>query len=157
MLTYDELSRENQRLRREISVLRTERRELPQSNASPVTFGSIKEFQYSNGLEEQLWQSISTTPETRASSTILHWKDIILPSPACSDRLIAYDKIWNSWVHYALEYPHFSNECTAFMGTMQENLSLDKADASWMAVYFSVLSVGPPPSIYTVYSVRLRS
>ncbi|KAI8649210.1 Zn(2)-C6 fungal-type domain-containing protein [Fusarium keratoplasticum] len=140
VLTYEELRRENQRLRREISVLRAERGELPQSNARPVTLESIKEFQYSNGLEEQLWQSISTTPETRASSTILHWNDIILPSPACSDRLIAYDRIWNSWVHYALEYPHFGNECTVFMGSMEENSSLDKADASWMAVYFSVLS-----------------
>ncbi|KAJ3455931.1 hypothetical protein MRS44_017413 [Fusarium solani] len=140
VLTYEELSRENQRLRREISVLRAERGELPQSNARPVTLGSIKESQYSSGAEEQLWQNISTTPETRASSTILHWEDIILPSPACSDRLIAYDRTWHSWVHYALEYPHFSHECTVFMGTMQENLSLDKADASWMAVYFSVLS-----------------
>lgn len=157
MLTYEELRRENQRLRREISVLRAERGELPQSNARPVTLESIKEFQYSNGLEEQLWQSISTTPETRASSTILHWNDIILPSPACSDRLIAYDRIWNSWVHYALEYPHFGNECTVFMGSMEENSSLDKADASWMAVYFSVLSVRPPMSIYVIYAIRLRS
>ncbi|RMJ03287.1 hypothetical protein CDV36_015188 [Fusarium kuroshium] len=140
VLTYEELSRENQRLRREISVLRAERGELRQSNERPVTLGRIKEFQYSNGLEEQLWQSICTTPETRAGSTISHWKDIILPSPACSDQLIAYDRTWNSWVHYALEYPHFSNECAMFIGSMEENSSLDKADASWTAVYFSVLS-----------------
>lgn len=157
MLTYEELSRENQRLRREISVFRAERGELPQSNQKPVTLGRIKEFQYSNGLEEQLWQSICTTPETRASSTILHWKDIILPNPACSDQLIAYDRIWNSWVHYALEYPHFSNECTVFMGSMEENSSLDKADASWMSVYFSVLSVSPPMSTYIIYVISLRA
>ncbi|KAJ3533439.1 hypothetical protein NM208_g7984 [Fusarium decemcellulare] len=139
--TYEELSRENQRLRREIGTLRAELDKTLQSKPRPVPLRSIKVDQDGEGLEEELWQSLSTTQgKARTNSTILAWEDILLPSPACSDRLIAYDRTWNSWVHYALEYPHFGDECTNFMESIQDNMSLDKADASWMAVYFSVLS-----------------
>ncbi|KAF4462776.1 hypothetical protein FALBO_10426 [Fusarium albosuccineum] len=139
--TYEELGRENQRLRREIAVLRAELEKPLQSKSRPAPLRSIKVDQDGEGLEEELWQTLSTTQEKASiNSTILAWEDVILPSPACSDRLIAYDRTWNSWVHYTLEYPHFGDECINFMESIQDNLSLNKVDASWMAVYFSVLS-----------------
>ncbi|RBQ73707.1 hypothetical protein FVER14953_20434 [Fusarium verticillioides] len=47
---------------------------------------------------------------------------------------------WDSWVHYALEYPHFKDECDTFAESLEAGLALDEADVPWLAVYFSVLS-----------------
>ncbi|EMT68921.1 hypothetical protein FOC4_g10005016 [Fusarium odoratissimum] len=51
-----------------------------------------------------------------------------------------FDRTWNSWVHYALEYPQFKDECDHFVSSLEKVLALDKADVSWLALYFSVLS-----------------
>lgn len=92
------------------------------------------------GLEAQLWEILSAK-STRTVSSVLTWDDIVLPSAACSEQLIAYDKSWNSWVHYAVEYPRFQEECNSFSAAMERGVAIEETDPSWTAVYFSVLSV----------------
>ncbi len=74
----------------------------------------------------------------------------MLPSRRLSDKLIAYDEVWNSWVHYALEYPDFQQQCMQFMNSLEDGVLLETVDPFWLAVYFSVLCVSfvalwPPP------------
>jgi hypothetical protein len=76
-----------------------------------------------------------------SKSRVSDWADIILPNVECSRKLIEFDITWDSWVHYALEYPQFKDESDRFAGSLEAGLALDEADVSWLAVYFSVLSV----------------
>lgn len=64
-----------------------------------------------------------------------------MPTQRCSEALVAYDKTWNSWVHYAVEYPQFEQECDVFMRDFQRGGLLDSVDPLWLAVYFAILSV----------------
>jgi hypothetical protein len=63
------------------------------------------------------------------------------PSRRTSERLVEYDRVWNSWVHFALEYPQFEQECNDCILALEDGVSLESLDAAWMAVYFSVLCV----------------
>ncbi|KAJ5833263.1 hypothetical protein N7474_001574 [Penicillium riverlandense] len=142
--TYEELSHENQRLRQEIESIRTEKERLTEnpgiSKSAPVRPRHARNVEHDDeGLEERLWESLSAASTTTGSS-ISTWNDVVLPSTACSEQLIAYDKTCNSWVHYAVEYPRFQEECTTFILAVERGLALKEADPSWMAVYFSVLS-----------------
>lgn len=146
--TYVELSHENQRLRQEIETIRTEKERLTEdlgaSKSAPIWPRRARSVEHDDeGLEERLWESLSAV-STTAGSSVSTWDDVVLPSTACSEQLIAYDKTWNSWVHYAVEYPRFQEECTTFIIAVGRGLALEKADPSWMAVYFSVLSVTTP-------------
>lgn len=129
-------------MRQEIAIIKakedylSQKQSVPESTKSPQIRNSV----FVAKLEAELWQSLSSASTTTHSS-IQGWEDIILPSPECSRKLIAFDETWNSWVHYALEYPHFTEECDSFMDRVGEGLRPDEADVSWMAVYFSVLSV----------------
>ncbi|KAM0553204.1 hypothetical protein ACHAPJ_007491 [Fusarium lateritium] len=161
-LTYEELRRENQRLRKEINALRTQREQLslsPSVQAAAV----CPEQQPRNatdcsqdGLDDELWESLASESAIR-SSTVSSWEDIILPTVECSRRLIDFDMMWNSWVHYALEYPRFKEESDAFMDSIETGLSIEQAETTWVAVYFSVLSVSPSKYSNLCYSgSRLR-
>ncbi|VUC24288.1 unnamed protein product [Clonostachys rosea] len=134
LLTYDELKTENQRLRDEIEMLR--RRQVPSSPASHA-----ERFRRSLGnddeLEKRLWKFVSAS--VPASPTVTDWADIITPSRQCSEQLVEFDRIWNSWVHYALEYPAFENECDEFYAELEKGSSLEEYDTAWLAVYFAVL------------------
>ncbi|KAF4945822.1 hypothetical protein FSARC_14348 [Fusarium sarcochroum] len=90
-------------------------------------------------LDDDLWESLASGSNIR-NSTVSSWSDIILPNSECSRRLIDFDITWNSWVHYALEYPRFKEESDAFTDSIEAGLSLDQANTTWVAVYFSVLS-----------------
>lgn len=79
--------------------------------------------------------------DENAEVTVSGWEDIIVPSVECSRRLIAYDRIWNSWVHYAVEYPHFEADHEEFLTKLDGVSSLREIDPVWLAIYFSVLSV----------------
>ena len=148
--TYDELRRDNERLRYEVEAIRAQERSTPQSQqASPITHD--KETSHwsprnncldedADGLERKLWDSMSSDHPV-AIPAMASWSDIILPSHSCSEKLIDYDEKWNSWVHYALEYPRFRYECDSFMSSIASGISLDQTDPFWLAVYFSVLSV----------------
>lgn len=143
--TYEELSHKNHLLRQEIDLLQAE---LQQSTAGHLAARStLKHLRQRHrvehddgGLEAQLWEMLSAN-STRTASSVSTWDDIILPSTACSEQFIAYDKSWNSWVHYAVEYPRFQEECNSFSAAMERGVAIKETDPSWTAVYFSVLSV----------------
>ncbi|EFX04942.1 c6 zinc finger domain containing protein [Grosmannia clavigera kw1407] len=91
----------------------------------------------SRALDETLFQSAA--PHLPTSNRI-GWDSIILPSTQCSIGLVEYDKIWNSWVHYAIEYPQFEHEHNRFLLALQSGTPLHEYDASWLAIYFSVIT-----------------
>ncbi|KAK2064745.1 hypothetical protein LY76DRAFT_653148, partial [Colletotrichum caudatum] len=79
-------------------------------------------------------------PINRMSS----WVDITscCPNREVSEQLIAYDKKWNSWVHFALEYPTFEEEHSKFMLALETGTPLADCDPAWLCLYFSVVTVG---------------
>jgi hypothetical protein len=148
--TYEDLKDENERLRREISMIRTQghnRKTSVSTEAESLPSGTLRHpsskqpfDQDEDGLEQQLWDSLSSSvPLTK--TIVYDWSNIVTPSQACSERLIAYDEQWNSWVHFALEYPNFQYECERFIATAKSGVQPEETDLSWLAVYFSVLSV----------------
>ncbi|KAK1687495.1 hypothetical protein BDP55DRAFT_630687 [Colletotrichum godetiae] len=68
------------------------------------------------------------------------WSTIDIPCRKSSELLIAYDKKWNSWVHYALEYPEFEREHAHFMNSLESGAILSDCDPGWLSVYFSVIT-----------------
>ncbi|KAF4500444.1 hypothetical protein FAGAP_3370 [Fusarium agapanthi] len=140
--TYQELKEENDRLRQEITTLKAQQgrrrsNTLPQSHISSK---SLDDLEYTPGeLADGLWESLALESHT-SDSCVSDWADVILPNVECSRKLIEFDMTWDSWVHYALEYPQFKDECDKFAGGLEAGLALDEADVSWLAVYFSVLS-----------------
>ena len=66
---------------------------------------------------------------------------IIIPSRACSDALLAYDKRWNSWVHYAVDYDHFYRYHDIFQQRLAASVPLEEMDPFWLSLYFAVLAV----------------
>lgn len=138
--TYDDLKNENQRLRREITTLRNSN---PQHRNGSQPTGSPRAADNDmDALETQLWANL-TAAASKSRSPVSNWDDIILPSRACSTALVAYDKTWNSWVHYAIQYPQFEEECAQFTDNMDEGYAVKQSDPLWLAVYFAILSVSP--------------
>ncbi|KAL2811404.1 hypothetical protein BJX63DRAFT_433412 [Aspergillus granulosus] len=142
--TYDELNRENQRLRSELQTLRARNGQIDGNKSSLESPSGLpgrdrRTDHDEEGLEDRLWESLSAASTARRS-TVSGWVDVVLPSRACSEQLTAYDKTWNSWVHYAVEYPRFENECHGFISAIEAGSPIESYDPSWMAVYFSVLS-----------------
>ena len=150
--TYDELKSENERLRHEIGVIKAERigarpnlsslgkpdQDQIQALCWPRRKKRFDEDE--DEVEKRLWDTLASNCPVAGPDT-KNWSDIVLPSQSCSEQLINYDEKWNSWVHYALEYPRFRHECDNFMAAVVTGMPLEKFDASWMAVYFSVLTV----------------
>ncbi|KAL2847022.1 hypothetical protein BJX68DRAFT_268323 [Aspergillus pseudodeflectus] len=147
--THAELSSENQYLRLELESLRAQNGQLSRNKSSVKERSPRSLSTWSNrkhrpdhdeeGLEDRLWDSLSAA-SIGSGSTVTSWADIVLPDRNCSKQLIAYDKKWNSWVHYAVEYPRFENECDSFIFAIEAGSTIETQNASWMAVYFSVLS-----------------
>ncbi len=138
ILSYDELKSDNQRLRREIAALRFPRPQLAQ--VTVPTGNLLAPDNDMDALETKLWARL-TCAASAARSPVLNWDDVILPSRVCSEALVAYDKTWNSWVHYAIQYPKFEDECGRFMEGLERGNSLDDGNSLWLAVYFAILSV----------------
>lgn len=92
--------------------------------------------------EEILFERIASTVPPTASKR-LDWSSIAVPNIICSKQLVDYDRKWNSWAHYALEYPRFDEEHDMFLSSLQQGVPLQHIDTSWLAVYFSVLCVSP--------------
>lgn len=82
-------------------------------------------------MRQRLWESLSAA-STTAGSSVSTWDDVLLPCTACSEQLIAYDKTWSSWVHCAVEYPGFWEECTTFIIAVDRGLALENADPQWL-------------------------
>lgn len=151
--TYEDLKRENERLREELATFqahqatfRLESLSTPRSDQDVVNSWQHQQWKISfdedqDGLDRRLWNTLASEPQT-TDSQVATWNDIIMPTQSCSDQLIDYDQKWNSWVHYALEYPRFRDECNDFTAIMVNGASLAQLDPLWLALYFSVLSVG---------------
>ncbi|KAF2111250.1 hypothetical protein BDV96DRAFT_189630 [Lophiotrema nucula] len=128
-LTYDELARENTRLREALS----EANDPVQSShhqALPPTDDDYYEGAFFRA-------SIAPTHQPAILMTEI---DVLLPSISCSSALIEHDEKWNSWVHYALEYPKFAQEHMQFLSDIQNGISLGSMEASWLAIYFAVIA-----------------
>ena len=69
------------------------------------------------------------------------WPNIILPSHSSSMRLVEFDRIWNSWVHAALDHPLFETEHIEFLSKIEDGASINEIDPLWLALYFSVIAV----------------
>ena len=153
--TYEDLKRENEHLKGELATLqahqatfRLQLLSIPETDKNIIDSWQHQQWKRSfdedqDGLDRRLWDTLASEPQT-IDSQVTTWDDIIMPTQSCSDQLIDYDRKWNSWVHYALEYPRFRDECDDFTAAMVNGASLPQLDPLWLAVYFSVLSVGFP-------------
>lgn len=80
----------------------------------------------------------------------VRWADVSLPSQEVSARLVDYDERWNSWMHYAVEYPGFHDEHLQFWTSFEAGVGLEDFDPAWLAVYFSIITVRGHPPYHTV-------
>ncbi|TEA21744.1 putative transcription factor lepB [Colletotrichum sidae] len=133
--TYEDLMRENERLRDELAT---------KTHVAPIVSQPLLRprkpqhlLECHDVLEEMVFDS-SLLPQS--TKRILDWDEIQLPNQKSSQRLIAYDQKWNSWVHYALEYPQFDQEHDHFMQSLGRGKSIKDWDPSWLSVYFSVIT-----------------
>lgn len=135
--TYDELLSQNQRLRERLEEIGHPpglRQEVSQSLRPSSGHHS------DSGAHDILQPALDNTGLS-SGSTITRLDDILVPHRNTSEQLVAYDKTWHSWVHYATEYPRFQTQHDMFMDANEESPSLIHADMSWIAVYLSVLCV----------------
>jgi hypothetical protein len=129
--TYDELARENVRLHEALRATASSGPREP-SPAQVMTT-------YDNPDERALLKTNGAVDKEPISS--LDEKEILLPSPQSSTALIAHDETANSWVHYALEYPRFAQQHSAFLAQLEHGSPLAAVNPSWLAVYFAVIAV----------------
>ena len=153
---------DSESLMQEIVCLKAELRAFKDAQNSHVRLGiaqgprKSRQLENRDSMEDSLWDSISSNI-VASRSNVVNWDDVVLPVRSLSSRLVAYDRTWNSWVHYALEYPRFQHECDAFMDAMDSGVSLGCHDPFWMAVYFSVISVGCTGRSLTIFLFLLTT
>ncbi|KZL80790.1 nucleus protein [Colletotrichum incanum] len=135
MPTYDELAQENQRLRASITA--------PTHNVSkrkPVATKparSLPMLECHDPLEEIVF---SPVPSSNLRKRRRCWDHLSVPCRETSEYLVGYDKKWNSWVHYALEYPAFDDEHAQFLASLEAGGALRDCDPAWLSVYFGVIT-----------------
>ncbi|KAL3295570.1 C6 zinc finger domain containing protein [Colletotrichum asianum] len=135
--TYEDLVRENERLRSALSI-RTSVHHTPNSPLlKPRKPQRLLECH--DVLEEMVFDP---RQRPKSSGRMSSWDEITscCPDRGASEQLIAYDKTWNSWVHYALEYPTFQEEHSKFMGALKNGALLSDCDPAWLSLYFSVIT-----------------
>lgn len=124
--TYDDLLRENQELK------------LALSHANPSATNTYRLPSTDKG---DAWEKlIFSELQPSAAAIQVSWPNPPLPSRELSSRLLHHDKLWNSWVHYGLQYPRFEHEHESFWDGLETGGSLDDCDPFWLAIYFAVLS-----------------
>ncbi|KAH7021479.1 uncharacterized protein B0I36DRAFT_367885 [Microdochium trichocladiopsis] len=129
--SYDELKQENERLRELLA--RRDSATVATTQAPRLTLPYEEYNEY-----EQLLFSVQGAPKVQRHAFTIG--SVILPSRVCSNGMVTYDKQWNSWVHYAVEYPAFEEQHTLFMDALDAGVSLADMDAAWLAIYFSILT-----------------
>ena len=130
--TYAELLTENERLRQTVSQL---------SGSSPprsLWSSGAELARRSRSAEEALFDPTATRKRNDRTS----WEQIKVPARSTSEILVAHDEEWNSWIHYAINYQTFVPEHESFFADLGEGRALQGHEPSWLALYFSVLSVG---------------
>lgn len=136
--TYEELLQENARLR-DLTMGGRERRRpfQPVALPHPTRGNSLATYNDDDYYETVLFKATATRPPIER----MQQHDIIIPSRRCSEILIQHDKKWNSWVHYAVEYPDFERQHDDFMDRLEAGADLDTEDPAWLAIYFAILTV----------------
>lgn len=122
--SYDKLLRENQELK------------LRLSHAKPFNPSIFQPADKWDGWESLVFSNV----EPAAAGVHISWPDLNLPSRALSSLLLSHDKMWNSWVHYGLQYPQFEHEHDEFWDRREAGGRINNCDPFWLAVYFAVLS-----------------
>jgi hypothetical protein len=135
-MTYNELLQENARLREAIDVKATQ-------VLQPVTQFHTPRHQPVAEYDDDDYYETMLLRATALQQPIgnLQERDVLVPIRQCSQRLIEHDKRWNSWIHYAVEYPQFESEHEAFMDRWETGAPLSDEDPSWLAIYFAIITV----------------
>ncbi|KAF7543074.1 hypothetical protein G7Z17_g11043 [Cylindrodendrum hubeiense] len=135
--SYQELLKENNRLRDALGAVNS--KALDQSD-SALSTRRRKPHHLLENLDVLDSKLLAPSSPPVNPPQKLQWAHIILPGRECSEALIAFDKTWNSWAHYALEYPTFEHEHDDFMNSIENGASLSDMDPAWLSVYFSVIT-----------------
>lgn len=135
--TYDELVKENERLRSSTAII------LQHDEVSPEGAADLDLDDYHDQADEGDLLLFSTAVQISTRPSI-SWNAIVLPSQRLSTLLVAHGKAWNSWTHCALDYSRFEAQHTDFINMMGNGLQLSNADPFWLALYFSVMAVMSP-------------
>ncbi|KZL75557.1 C6 zinc finger domain-containing protein (nucleus protein) [Colletotrichum tofieldiae] len=130
MPTYDELAEENRRLKALVAAPAHD-----VSKRKPARRLSMLECH--DPLEEIVF---SPAPSSNLGERRRCWDHLSAPCRETSEYLVGYDKKWNSWVHYALEYPAFDHEHARFLASLEAGGALRDYDPAWLSVYFSVIT-----------------
>lgn len=135
-MTYDELMQENARLQEIIDARETKAN---RPAALPIALRHLPSYEYD---DDDYYETIlfKATAQQQPVGN-LQQRDVMVPSRQCSHRLIQHDKKWNSWIHYAVEYPQFDIEHDSFMSRLEAGVSLEEEDPSWLAIYFAIITV----------------
>ncbi|KAI7280401.1 hypothetical protein KC345_g4789 [Hortaea werneckii] len=128
---YAELVAENEKLRRSLS-------QVVGGSMSALWSQNAILSRHSRSAEEALFDATAS----RKRDDTMSWDQITVPTKSVSDSLIAHDEVWNSWVHYATNHQAFATQHDAFFAERKEGRALQTTQPSWLALYFSVLSVG---------------
>ena len=132
-MSYDDLLQENKRLK---LALESSNSPLAYIN-SPESSSFVLDDEGPNVFEDQLFEPTQESFPSIAK----RWPNILLPSKSCSLALLEFDRVWNSWVHAALDHPKFELEHAQFWDNFESGSSLDDLDPAWLALYFAVIAV----------------
>lgn len=128
---YAELVAENERLRRSLSQF--------VGGSMPALWSQNAMLgRHCRSAEEALFDATAS----RKRNGMMSWDQITVPTKSVSNSLIAHDERWNSWVHYAINHQDFTTQHDTFFADVEEGQALQSTQPSWLALYFSVLSVG---------------
>lgn len=124
--SYDDLLRENQDLKLSLGQIKL---------SAPYTSSA------SSAIDSPSWEKyVYSELKSSTAGIEVSWSNIILPSRQLSLRLLHHDKLWNSWVHYGLQYPQFEQEHEDFWSGLEAGGLIQDCDPSWLALYFAVLT-----------------
>lgn len=128
---YAELVAENEMLRRSLS-------RFDGGSMRALWSQNAMLGRYSRSAEDALFDPTAS----RKRDEMMSWDQITVPTKSVSDSIIAHDERWNSWVHYAINHQAFTTQHDTFFADLKEGRALESTQPAWLALYFSVLSVG---------------
>lgn len=136
------LLQENERLRQQLAYLSNQvaTRDLDANSPLDTTLPR-KNLPIPEDTQDAFESVLHSNSYQTRQMSCKSWRDVLVPTRACSYRLIAHDKIWNSWVHYAVEYPRFEEEHVKFREALDSGVPLQDMDYLWLAIYFAVIAV----------------
>jgi hypothetical protein len=143
--SYQELERENERLRRTISLPTTFRRasdeQLTSRPSSDQDVDSGGDFVQDIDLDRCENYLFLHCPQPSRPGPYNNVPIIQLPSRECSKAIVRYGEIWISWVHFALDQDKFGEEHEAFWNSLAHGGETENHEPLWLAIYFSFLTV----------------